>query len=263
MAINQALEKVINEAGGELVNWKDQTWEDDGTGDIAPSFPIIKVVQRMSTMEGGTRHVGAFWHSDRDGEEAFEDTLGIVPLVKRDTRAYFEEGTEKPICMSADGRAPLANQPLWNREEAPLAAQPTDCSFCPFSMWNEVTGKPPLCRESKVLLVVRDDQTMAQLRVSGMSIKPFEQYVAKSLKPKGMPLYSKRFVLTTKEQRREGKTWNEIEFYGEPLTMAEAQGYAAMLREQRAKFVQTLESEGVEWQDETAVPDDGRGLPFE
>lgn len=266
--VNQELVKAAEAAGGDLVSWSDVQWESDGCEDIAPSFPLIKVVQRMSTMEGASKHNGEFWHSDREGAEAFEATLGVVPLVKRDTRAFFEEGAEKPLCMSADGVVPMANQPLWSREEAPLPAQPMACMYCPLSAWDDVTGKPPACRESKVLLVVRDDDSLAQMRLSGMSIKPFERYVSKALKPKKLPMYSKRFIFTTQELRKEGKTWNEIEVYGEALSIAEAQSYQAVLREQRQKFESTLtESGGTEWIDgDGTVADDGfggRGAPFE
>ena len=262
--VSQELVKAAEAAGGELVSWKDVDWEDDGTGDIAPSFPLIKVVQRMSGMEGASKHNGDFWHSDRDGEAAFEGTLGVVPLVKRDTRAYFEEGSDRPTCMSADGRAPLPNQPLWSSPDAPLAAQPTACSLCPLSMWDEVTGRPPKCRESKVLLVVRDDNTLAQFRLGGMNIKPFERYIAKALKPKKLPMYSKRFIVTTVERRKDGKTWNEIELIGEQLSIEEAKGYAAMLRAERQRFESTLhDSEVSAWQDESDDGFGGRGEPFE
>ena len=263
--VSQELVKAAEDAGGELVSWKDVDWEDDGTGDITPAFPLIKVVQRMSNMEGASKHSGDFWHSDREGEEAFESTLGVVPLVKRDTRAYFPEGGgEKPLCMSADGRVPLPNQPLWATKDAPLSAQPTACSFCPLSMWDDVTGKPPKCKESKVLLVVRDDKTLAQLRLGGTSIKPFERYVAKALKPKGLPMYAKRFIFTTTERHKDAKTWSEVEVYGEPLSIDEAKGYAAMLRAERARFESTLQdSEVSAWQDESDDGFGGRGEPFE
>lgn len=265
--------------GREVVKWDDIVWEDDGTGAIQPSFPFIKIVQRMSGMEGAAKHSGEFWHSDREGDAAYQGELGVVALVMRDTRALFEDGQEAPSCMSSDGRKPLPSQPLWGKTEfvarqrvfaQPLVTQPTTCATCPFGMWS-VDGAPPLCRESKVLLVQReDDQSLAQLRIGGMSIKPFTNFVGKYLKPKKLPLYSKRLVLTTAERKREGKTWNELEIFSEQLSIEDAMTYSEILRTERERFERTLgEDASAEWigDDQRVDPETGEIIdddqPFE
>jgi hypothetical protein len=266
--VSESLVKAAEEVGGALVEWSDVQWESDGCEDIQPSFPIIKVVQRMSGMEGASKHVGEFWHSDREGDAAYEPDIEVVGLVKRDTRALFAEGSDKPLCMSADGRAPLANQMLWEQDgvqlrdgwhEIRLKVQPEFCDMCPFAQWG-ANNEPPPCRESKVVLVERtDDGSLAQLRISGMSIKPFENFVAKQLRPRGLPLYSKKLVLTTAERKRDGKTWEEIEVHPTQLSIAEAQEYAARLRAERQRFEKSVQEGGVEWQEEGSLPD----APFE
>ena len=101
--------------GGALANYTapEGGWESDGNEDIAPSFPVITIVQPTSRMPGAEKHVGEFWHSDR---ETFGATLDVVGLVKRETRAIFEEGSDTPACMSIDGKVPQANMPLWSKE---------------------------------------------------------------------------------------------------------------------------------------------------
>ena len=287
---NAKLAEVIEDAGGAMVvrdddagavaSWDEVQWESDGTEDIAPSFPIIKIVQRTSNMDGASKHIGQFWHSDRDGAEAFEEEIQVVGLLKRNTRALFEAEQDKPSCMSADGVEPLRDQPLWQKHVAtfqdatmPILTleQPARCAQCPFAFWDDQTNEPPRCKESKVVLAEREDGSLAQLRISGMSIRPFEQFVARYLKPKNLPLYSKKLVLMTASRSKPGKVWEELEIHAEPLSVQEGMRYAAILREQRERFEQTIRDEGhVEWPDEVTAFDettgeiiDDRGLPFE
>lgn len=292
---NTKLVDAVEDAGGKLVTrdedagavtgWDGVQWESDGTEDIAPSFPIIKIVQRTSNMDGAAKHIGQFWHSDRDATEAFNEEVQVVALVKRNTRALFEAEQDKPSCMSADGNEPLRDQPLWQKQVATFQdtvmpirelQQPTRCTQCPFAQWDNKTNEPPRCKESKMLLVERDDGSLAQLRISGMNIRPFEQFVARYLKPKHLPLYSKRLTFTTASRSKPGKVWEELEIYAEPLSVQEGQHYAAILREQRERFEETIRDEAhVEWGDEnmTAFDEDtgeiiepdtyDRGVPFE
>jgi len=263
------------ETSRDIVSWDSIAWESDGCEDIQPSFPIIKIVQRTSRQDGATKHVGDFWHSDREGEAAFTDGgegIEIVGLVKRDTRAMFVEGEDQPVCMSADGKKPLADMPAWSMNELafrdgtvpnPLRFAPAACNTCPFAQWSP-SGEPPRCRESKVVLVERqDDKSLAQLRISGMSIRPFEQMVAKFLRPKNLPLYSKRLIVTTASRQKPQKVWEEMEFHPIALDIDEALQYAGMLREQRQLFEKSLAEES-----ETIWQADGEGsdpvdLPFE
>lgn len=162
--------KVLDEKG-EIVSWDDLAWEDTGIGNVAPSFPIIKIVQGTSTMEGAGKHGGDFWRSDT---EEFYSELDVVPLLRRETRALFEQGNNSPICMSPDGVAPLSNQPLWmstNITTIDMGQKgihpvpefaPENCAACPFSQWGE-DGTPPLCGSSDVLLVDVDGDLRAAL----------------------------------------------------------------------------------------------------
>ena len=266
--VNKQLTDTVQAAGGQIVareetslaDWKAFDWPSDGTEEIAPSFPLIKLVQRTSRADGAERHVGEFWHSDREGDDAFEPELPVVALVMRKTRALFEEGEEQPSCMSADGVVPLANQPAWGKTVLkfrdgmlPISQhQPASCAACPLSHWDEETNEPPRCGEARVLLVVREDGTLAQLRLGRTSIRPFERWVGRFLKPKGLPLFSKRLLFMTVTKKKGNRIWEEIEVEGQSLDIEEAQRYAEIVREQRARFEQTLQ-EGSEttWQDDT------------
>lgn len=244
--------EIISETG-EIVSWEDFggfTYEPDGTEDIAPSFPIVKVVQGTSTMPGAGRHAGDFWSSDT---EEFAPVLDVVALVRRQTRAYFPEGAVTPSCLSTDGKAPLPNQPLWHASGEP---QPVSCAACPLSAWGD-DGSPPPCKASDVLLIDRAPESempdFAQLRFSGKSIRPLTRFIATKCKPKSLPLYAFRLRLSTNERAEDGKKWQEIQVEGKLMTPADAQRYSAMLAEQRARFELTLaEGERAEgWEDDT------------
>lgn len=247
--------EVVNEHG-EIVKWEDfgqADWEDDGTEDVQPSFPYIKITQGTSTMEGAGKHGGDFWHSDT---EEYTPTLNVVALVMRETRALFgDENSEAPACVSADGHAPLPDQPQWSG-----AVQPETCGDCPFSSWGP-NNEAPKCKASKVLLVDRGAGDLAQLRVSGKSIKPLRQFIARRCKPKRRPLYSFRLELSTRELSEPGKKWHELVVDAEDLTPQEAMGYSELLRAQRTAFEETLKKSSdtarTEWPDEVPSADSG------
>lgn len=223
--------------------WVDYEWEDDGTEDIAPAFPYIKLVQATSGMAGASKHAGEFYHSDT---EAYSPHLDVVALVKRNTRALFEKDADQPSCSSPDGFVPFDNTPLWDKHEVNLPdgpmlvphARPVSCGGCQFSQW--VDGKPPACKMSMALLVDRSDANdgsdLAMLRVGGKSLKPFRQFVAKAVVAKRRPLYSYNLTLTTQEFSEPGKKWFELRIAPSDLTMDQAKAYNALVAEQRGKF---------------------------
>lgn len=228
--------------------WQDFTWESDGTEDIAPSFPIIKIVQPTSTMEGNADHMGYFWRSDTEG---YYKDLEVVALFKKNTRAYFEQGKDQPSCASDDGVYPRPNQPVWSENGQ---AQPQFCDQCPLSVWKG--DEPPQCRASMVVLVEHEGE-LAQLRIGGASIKPFKQFVAKKLVPKKLPLFSQRLTLETEAKTKPGKKWFQLVVKADPLSMEEAKRFNGVLQYERGRFEEAVrethdvepQAEGVEWGD--------------
>ena len=126
----------------------------DGTEDIAPSFPIIKIVTATSQMDGASKHVGEFFRSDT--EEYFPE-LEVVPLFQKTTRAVFAEGSDQPLCRSDNGIEPMPYQQLWSQRtfrtnnkqdhEVPDIDQPKSCATCPLGEWTN--DEPPVCRENR------------------------------------------------------------------------------------------------------------------
>lgn len=238
-ALAPATETAVAEA------WQDFTWESDGTEDIAPSFPIIKIVQATSTMQNSGKHAGEFWRSDT---EAYMPTIEVVALFSKDTRAYFEEGHDAPSCASDDGVSPRPGQALWATQPAPQF-----CDQCPLSVWG-ANGEPPKCRASKVVLVDHGGE-LAQLRLTGTAIKPFRQFVAKKLKPRKLPLCSQQLHLYTTEESGGGKKWYQLHIDASLLSPADASQYNAVLRYERQRFEEAVRNthdaeptgEPVEW----------------
>jgi len=246
---------ITNRETGEVVAYTapEGGWESDGNEDIAPSFPTITIVQPTSRMAGAEKHVGEFWHSDR---ESYEATLNVVGLVKRETRALFGEGSDTPLCMSADGKAPQPNMALWRMETVrtrdgvqgvPFGSAPSSCEMCPFSQW--MGEAPPICQSSYVILVDRGDDDLAQLRIKGKSVKPYREFVKRRLAPKRLPLFTFRLRLSAEVRTDVGKKWAELVVAGEPLSATDAVRYNEILRAHRARFEQAVAS-GVEWDDE-------------
>lgn len=225
-------------------------WESDGNEDILPRFPMITLVQPMA--KEGTP--GEFFHTDT-GESTKE--LDIVILVRRETRALFEEGSEKPICRSDDGRVPAQHQPLWDgRTEVDLGGKfgriaitqnypPSLCTLCPFSRWGE-DGEPPACGNSYVLLVDRGNNDLAQLRIKGTSIKPYRDFVASKVSPKGRKIFWFRIKVTSALKTGPSRKWYEMVFNGSLLSQGGAESYNAILRAQKARFEETVKAQGDE-----------------
>lgn len=251
----KALEVVKEAHETALAEWNTGEWESDGTEDIAPSFPVIKLVQPTSSMPGAEKHVGEFYRSD---DEAYYGTLDLVPLFKKDTRALFVTGNDQPVCASNDGIAPRLDMPLWRTpmpEGVPelwleamnsVEGQPASCDGCPFSQWDG--DNPPPCKSS-INVLVHHEGSLAQLRISGKSIKPFKQFVARKLAPKKLPLCSQRLHLYTEIRTEPGKKWAELRIDNTLLTPTEAKPYNAVLRDERARFESSL---AIEPDDEAA-----------
>lgn len=230
-------------------------WESDGNEDIQPSFPIISIVQPTSRAQGAEKHIGEFFHSDT---ETYSPTLDVVALVRHETRALFEEGKDRPACMSVDGKAPRPNQPLWKQEsvttrdgiKAVTMNQPTACDRCPFAEW--MGDQPPICGVNNILLVERGEDDLAQLRFGGKSIKPYRQFVARKLAPKRLPLFTQRLHLETEIKTEPSKKWAELTITATPLSPQDAAHYNGILRAQRARFEKTMAEQGdvIEWNDE-------------
>lgn len=255
---------------GDVVSLKDwagvagdEEWESDGTENIRPSFPVIKIVQGTSTMDGAGDKAGQFWHSDT---EEFEEALDVTALLMRDTRAMFEEDADKPVCVSVDGKAPLPNQPLWAKESVTVQANgeratldvpapQTSCAECPFSAWGE-DGSPPPCKASLAVMVHRGDGTLAQLRVSGKSLRPWRSFVAKKCKPSRIPLYGYALRLTTvrKVEERPTRIWNELVIAGALQKPALAREYSNMIAEQRRAFEEAVARDAEPDEEEATAP---------
>ena len=246
---------VTSKTTGEIIAYTppEEGWESDGNEDIAPSFPTITIVQPTSRMPGAEKHVGEFWHSDR---ETYEPELSVVGLVKRETRAMFAEGSDTPVCMSSDGKAPHPNMPLWRMESVklrdgdksvPFGVAPSACEMCPFSQW--LGDSPPACQASYVILVDRGDDDLAQLRIKGKSIKPYREFVKRKLAPKRLPLFLFRLHLSGAVKSDVGKKWAELAIDAEPLNQEDALRYNEILRSHRSRFEHSVAS-SVEWDDE-------------
>ena len=223
-------------------------WEDDGNDDILPRFPMIAL------QPANARNPGKFLHSDT---EEVTDSLDIVVLVRRETRALFEDEAEKPICRSDDGRTPAPHQPLWDGRDSinlqnigkvavTQSYPPSLCTLCPFSRWGD-NGEPPACGNSYILLVDRGQNDLAQLRVKGTSIKPYRDFIASKVTPKGRKSFWFRIKVTS-VYREAGPTrkWYEMAFNGSLLSQEEAEGYNAILRAQKARFEETVKAQGEE-----------------
>lgn len=225
-----ALAPATESAPAPLAEYRQFTWEDDGTDDLAPTYPIIKIVQGVSRMDGATQHIGQFWRSDT---EEFRETIDVIPLYKVNTRAYFEENAEKPSCVSDNGESPRSDQPYWRGRNP---GQPQFCDQCPLAQWGS-DGTPARCKESLVVLV-DDAGEFAQLRLSGMAISPFKQLVKRKLKPRGLPLCTQTLHLTTTEEKKDAKKWQQLVIQNQMLPVDIAQKYNALLAEHRQAFTE-------------------------
>ena len=234
-------------AVAEIESWAEFGPVDDGTQDEAVIFPVIKIVQPTSSMKDAGKHGGDWYHSDKEDYEI--GLLNVVALHQRETRALFIENNDQPQCFSLDGQKPFnMYQPIWSNTEElnKLGAQPVasgspeTCAQCPLSQWAD--DSPPPCSGSIVLIVDRagegEPYDLAQLRISGKSIKPWRRFVRSKLRPKNLPLVSVRLLLSTAEHSEPGKKWYQLEIESEPRTPFEAREHVALMREMRQWFDQ-------------------------
>lgn len=258
---------------GETAVAAPNEWADfapDGTEDIAPSFPIIKIVAGTSQMTGASKHAGEFYRTDT---EEFLPTIDVVPLFQKQTRAVFADGSDQPLCRSDDGKAPAGIQPLWRESsfrtangqthEVPEMTQPRTCATCPFGMWG-ANDEPPLCRESVVVLVDAGGGDLAQLRIQPSSIGVWRKWIGRVLNPKKLPLCSQRLALTTAERSKPGKKWYELIIDATQLSPAEAAMYNAVLQYEANNFERAVrEADAAEVGGMVIDGDDIDELPFE
>lgn len=220
-----------------LAEWKavgadipDYEWADDGTGDVAPSFPLVKVVQGTSTMDGATKNVGRFFRTDTD--EFFHPLL-MVPLFQKNTRAFFRQGEDQPACRSDDGVAPAPNQPQWEGRPAPSA-----CSECPLGMFGP-NVEAPACKAGVVVLGDVAGE-LVQLRIPPSGISAWKRFVARRLKPKKLPLCSHEISVSTEERTEAGKKWQGIVIDSRMLRPSESAQYNAVLAYERTRFEEAV-----------------------
>ena len=215
-----------------IETWDDIDWGDDGSEDVRPSYPVVKLVQAVSTMKDSTKHIGDWHRSDTDTYMPSPIAVGILAMKR--TRALWEKGTDTPLCRSDDARVPAPRQPQWEGQE-----QPRTCAECPFSQWGE-DDTPPACKASMVLFadlnVDGETPEMAQVRLSTTSIKPFDQFVARRVVPKGRKLCQFRFELGSEEQQGGGNKYQRLTVYADDLPKAKAVEYATRLRADREAF---------------------------
>jgi len=244
--VTAIVEKNTNKTAVSI--WAGETWEPDGTEEFDAIPGDIKLVSAVSRMDGASKHVGQFWHSDRAGERAFSETLDVIPLMVRTNRAFFAADGNEPLCRSNDGKTIDPGQALWQRESVKVkdglppidvGPEPSGCATCPFSRW-EGNNEPPLCGEAKVLFMIRkDDETPARYRVSGAGIKPLTKWIRQEVVSARRPLYSWRLTISALESSRGGKKWFEPVFHGTDLELDEAKFYQTIVAQQRARFEMT------------------------
>jgi hypothetical protein len=223
----------VPEPESALAEWKGYTPAvDDGTEDVAPSFPNLRIVQATSKMEGAGRHGGDFWRSDT---EEFMGSVSVVPIYRRVTRAMFAELSEKPDCSSSDGVYPNSWSTLWDEKEMEW---PSSCDTCPFSGWGE-DNSPPKCKESWVFLLDLDGE-LVQFRATGKNIKPWKALISRRLKPKHLPLYSHRVTMTNVRKQDGQNIWYETELSPVLMGIREAQRYGELLKSYRDRFTDAV-----------------------
>lgn len=225
--------------------WSGETWAADGSEDFDAMPGDIKIVSAVSTMEGASRNVGKFWHSDRGGDRAFDETLDVVPLMVRTGRTFFAFGNPTPLCRSNDGKTIEPGQPLWGLEavrvsnqgpEVEVPPEPRGCETCQFSRW-EGNTEPPLCGEAKVVLMVRkDDESLARFRFTKTAIKVLSKFIRQEVVGARRPLYSHRLTISLSEVSSGGKKWFEPKFKAVDVSLDEARAYSALVAQQRQRF---------------------------
>lgn len=230
----------------ELVAYEGQL-PSDGNEDVPPAFPIVSIVQPMSQIPKAIP--GWFYHSDT-GEQAAE--FDGVLLYRKDTRAMFIDGDDKPVCRSNDGKTPARNQRLWTMETIKLNGSqhavppvaPANCANCVFSDWGD--GAPPVCGNAYVIIAARngDPEDLVQLRLKGTSIKPFRQWVSKTLAPHRLRMYQHQVHLETEEKTGPSRKWHQLVITSHPVEdMDDVLTYASLLGQHQERIDEAVEVE--------------------
>lgn len=251
----------------EMMTWTepDGGWASDGNEDIEPTFPMVTLLQPMSQV--ASARPGWFFHSDT--EKQTPDFDGVL-LVRRQTRAMFVKGDDKPICRSDDGMTPAPRQKLWTlsagtellydsgEKKAVPGFTPSECEQCPFSVWNG--DEPPLCSNAYVVIAARngDPEDLVQIRFKGTGIKPFRQWVSRKLAPKRLPMYFFAVHLEAEEHTGPSRKWWQPVFSSHPLEETDARTYSDIINRHRARIERAVQEAG----GEVAEWDDG-DAPFE
>lgn len=224
---------------------------DDGADDVKLRFPALKLIQGTSRgIEDSDRHIGDWWHSDT-GE--FVSELAVIPLYKQDQRACFEDDNDSPVCSSIDGLQPLPHQPLWQKvsvffnrveynpaEITPMGLIPQWCSECPLSQF--VNGNAPVCGESILTMVMREDKSFAQMRISGTGLGPFRNQIGKLIKNnKRIPMFSHIWIFSSKAAEKTGKKWRQLTVSVLPLAQPEFLAVNEVVKAIRSEIQQEVE----------------------
>lgn len=260
----QALAKVEDAALMEWDELLDMEFEPDGSEEIALIFPTISLVQSTSQFPESSKHVGQFWHSDR---EDYTEELEGVGLFMTYSQALFEQDSKAPSCSSLDGQVPRPNQKLWlsddgtwhprgsqERKTIPLPHQPLSCATCPMNLW--IGDNAPACQRSIILSLWRgDDKTIANFRFGGTALKPFQQFVGTKLvhRNRKLPLSAMGLRFYSSEETKPGKKWQQLHVEGRPMPVAEVRQFEAfkneirgLVKQSQEQIIDTQESEPVD-----------------
>lgn len=204
-------------------------WEDDGVNPdkVRPIYPSIKLIQG-TTRGADMRDAGRFVHSDTG---AVEDSIEVIPLHQTDQRSFFEDGNDTPACVSFDGIAPQPNQPLWAKPQILVKNQlidqsglwqPSLCADCPYSRFGD-NDEAPLCNESILMMVRRDDESLAQFRIGRTGLSPVRREIGKL---KGMagrpPIFTRLWTFGSKTVEKGTKKWQQLVVTTTPLPTEDA-----------------------------------------
>ena len=211
--------------------YADIEFADDGVDEsrVRLQWPDIRLIQGTTKgIEDSDRHLGMFYHPDR---AEFTETLDVIPLAVRYTRAFFEEDAMSPACVSLDGRAPEPNQLLWTKQQVLVKnqglrdigfmPQPTSCDACPFSAWGD-DNTPPPCGESRLLMVMREDGSFARFRASSTAIAPVDRTINRLINgAKRLPIFAHMWSFGSQKTEKGSKKWYQLTVNTRPLDIDE------------------------------------------
>ena len=225
-------------------------WADDGTGDMTPPFPLVRLTAAGSRMEGAQKHVGEWHHSDLD---EYSEVLDVVLLKRARNRALF--GIEDvPLCSSADGLHPKANQRLWLQPEfktkngatvtVPWTRQPERCEDCPFAgtVGDGGDWEAGECRANRLYLAVRwQDQSPVVVRVTSTQSSGIERFIKQRIAGRKRPLCSMRLWLRPERvQPPRGNPYYIVRVDGEEVAAEVAIDYNNLLWRETERFEQSM-----------------------